>query len=66
MSDDPSIGPCEQCGRDSDDLEHVYRVYVVPEAWDREGSVTKEPEVERWCWSCRSQYPCDPAEAPAS
>ncbi len=57
---------CEQCGRDATDLEPVHRVYVIPEAWDQEGKVTKLAEVEVWCFSCRTQYPCDPAEDTAS
>ena len=48
---------CENCAREDDDLVVVHRLYVVPEAWDTPGSVTRVAESERWCFSCRSQYP---------
>lgn len=51
---------CESCGRDDDELLLVRRVYVVPEEWDRPAShrVVEPPEL--WCFSCASQYPCEP------
>ena len=55
-------GACDSCGRDTDDLEPVHRVYVVPESWDTPGSVTVEPGVERWCYPCRTHYPYQPVE----
>jgi hypothetical protein len=48
---------CENCAREDDDLVLVHRLYVVPEAWDTPGSVTRVAESELWCFSCRSQYP---------
>lgn len=54
--------PCDNCARPDAELAPVRRVYVVPEAWDTPGSVTRLDDVEQWCWSCRSQYPHDPAE----
>lgn len=52
---------CENCARDDDDVAAVHRVYVVPQAWDTPGSTTRVDEPERWCYSCRSQYPNEPA-----
>jgi hypothetical protein len=51
------VPTCENCTRDDEDLLAVHRVYVVPETWDTEGSETVVEETERWCVSCRSQYP---------
>jgi len=48
---------CESCGGLDDDLVAVHRLYVVPEAWDTPGSVTRVEEIERWCFPCRSMYP---------
>ena len=56
---------CENCARDDDDVAGVHRLYVVPEAWDTSGSVTRVDEAERWCFSCRSQYPHEPATGEA-
>ena len=53
-------GVCDSCGREDDDLDEVHRVYVVPESWDTPGSVTVEPGVELWCFSCRTHYPHQP------
>ena len=55
-------GSCDSCGHDTDDLERVHRVYVVPESWDTPGSVTVEPGVERWCYPCRTHYPHQPVD----
>jgi hypothetical protein len=54
---------CGSCGRDEDDLDAVRRVYVVPQSWDTEASRTVEDGVELWCFTCRSMYPHEPAEA---
>jgi hypothetical protein len=54
---------CENCDRQDDDLVVVNRLYVVPEAWDTAGSVTKVDATERWCFSCRSLYPHEVAGA---
>jgi len=54
---------CENCARDDDDLAAVYRVYVIPESWDTPGSSQRLDDVELWCFSCRSQYPHEEAEA---
>ncbi|MEA3078114.1 MAG: hypothetical protein QOF60_3022 [Actinomycetota bacterium] len=56
-----AAGTCENCGRDSDDLDRVKRMYVVPESWDTPGSAKTVDEVERWCYSCRTQYPHEDA-----
>ena len=57
------MGLCGSCGRDEDDLDAVRRVYVVPESWDAEASRTVEEGVELWCFTCRSMYPHEPADA---
>jgi hypothetical protein len=51
---------CENCGFPDVELVRVHRVYVVPPAWDHEGSETVMPEIEHWCISCCSQYPNEP------
>lgn len=56
---------CENCAREDDDLVVVHRLYVVPESWDQAGSVTRVDESELWCFSCRSLYPHEVAEADA-
>ena len=48
---------CESCGRDDTDVRPVHRVYVTPESWDQEGKAEVQPDVERWCFSCRTHYP---------
>ena len=50
---------CENCGFADPELVTVRRVYVVPEAWDREPSERVLPDPERWCVSCATQYPCE-------
>lgn len=52
---------CESCGRPETDLAPVFRVYIVPADWDTEGSETVLDERETWCFSCRTQYPNQPA-----
>ncbi len=52
---------CDSCGHPDADLQPVHRVYL---SFDRLGAVTGEqvqPDVERWCLSCRTSYPCRPA-----
>jgi hypothetical protein len=48
---------CENCAREDDDLVAVHRVYLTPESWDAPASSQTVPDVEVWCFSCRSQYP---------
>ncbi len=52
---------CENCARPDDDLAPVHRMWLVPETWDQPGSATTSAEVERWCFSCRTQYPHEDA-----
>jgi hypothetical protein len=52
---------CENCAREDDDLAAVHRVYVIPESWDTPGSSQMLDDIELWCFSCRSQYPHEPA-----
>ena len=47
-------GQCDNCARPDPDLVAVHRVYLSPE--------TVVDEVELWCWSCRTQYPHEPAD----
>lgn len=54
--------PCDSCGRDDEPLTEVRRVYVTPEAWDREGRVDLAPDTERWCEVCRAHYPHQPPD----
>lgn len=35
----------------------VHRAYVTPAAWDSEERIDVQPDVERWCFACRSHYP---------
>lgn len=48
---------CESCDRVDGDVQPVRRVYVTPESWDQEGKAEVQPDIERWCFSCRSHYP---------
>ena len=57
---------CDSCGRDEPaaDVLAVHRVYVTPAVSGFE-DVTDErievvPDVERWCFPCRSSYPHQP------
>ena len=59
MSD---LQTCDSCGSPEPDLVPVHRVYVTPEAWDTEGKVEVQPEVEAWCFPCRTSYPHEDAE----
>jgi hypothetical protein len=51
-----SIGTCESCGRDDEDLVEVHRVYVRV-ADDGSQQIDEVPEPEGWCASCRATYP---------
>jgi hypothetical protein len=51
---------CDSCGDTASDMILVTRLYVVPEAWDTEGSVTEASGTERWCFPCRTHYPHRP------
>jgi hypothetical protein len=57
------LGTCENCAREDSEIAPVKRMYVVPESWDTKGSSTTMDEVERWCWSCRTQYPHEDVDA---
>jgi hypothetical protein len=52
---------CDSCGRDADEVLAVHRLYVTPGSWDTPAGVRRLEEVERWCVSCASQYPHEPA-----
>jgi hypothetical protein len=60
----PVIGErvCESCGREDDDLVAVRRIYVTPESWDTPGSSKTMPDVEVWCFPCRTMYPHEPVD----
>jgi hypothetical protein len=48
---------CENCAGEDDDLAAVHRIYVTPESWSTPASARPQPDVELWCFSCRSLYP---------
>jgi hypothetical protein len=57
---------CENCARPDDDLATVQRIYLVPaDPSTGAGAISGATEVvrevlddlERWCFSCRTQYP---------
>jgi hypothetical protein len=51
-------GTCESCGTvGCDDLFTVQRLYVTPESWDREPTVIRVDDIERWCAACTAHYP---------
>jgi len=54
-----STGPavCESCAREDDDLVAVRRVYLS------EGEPTVLPQVELWCFACRTMYPHEEVDA---
>jgi len=52
---------CESCGGLEDELAPVHRWYVLTDEGHRTERVL--PEVERWCFSCLTQYPHVPADA---
>jgi hypothetical protein len=61
VSDDPALpiteatAECENCGRlSADGLAVVHRMYLIPEE-------IRVEETERWCVSCRTQYPHEDA-----
>ena len=45
---------CDNCGTADDGLSPVHRAYLLPEPKVLD-------EVERWCVSCQTQYPHEPA-----
>ncbi|HET9070302.1 MAG TPA: hypothetical protein VFN60_00190 [Acidimicrobiales bacterium] len=49
---------CANCGAPAGDLAPVHRVYLLPER-------VRVDEVERWCLSCRTQYPHEVVDRPA-
>jgi hypothetical protein len=59
-ADTPTV--CENCAREDDELIAVRRIYVVPESWDTPASTTTVPDVELWCFACRSMYPHEVVE----
>lgn len=58
-----SAPECDNCARPDRDLVAVQRVYVTPETWDTPAAEQVVDDVERWCVSCVSQYPCRLVEA---
>ncbi len=56
-----AVADCENCGREDDELVVVRRLYVFPATEDQPERVQVVDEPERWCVSCVSQYPCEPA-----
>jgi hypothetical protein len=59
----PSPGTiCDSCGSPETDLVAVHRIYVTPEAWDTEGKIDVQDEVEHWCFPCQTHYPHEVVE----
>jgi len=54
---------CESCGGEADELTRVHRKYVTGGDGDRAPAERVLPDVERWCSSCLTQYPHEPAGA---
>jgi hypothetical protein len=46
----PMSEPCGNCGAPDEELTEVRRLWLFP-------TVTRDPDVERWCASCRTLYP---------
>jgi hypothetical protein len=53
---------CDSCGAPDDTLYAVRRRYVTPAAWDTPARDITLDEVERWCFSCCTHYPHEPAD----
>jgi hypothetical protein len=53
----PALGDCDSCGDPAVEVVAVTRLYIVPESWDTEGSVTEAAGLEQWCFPCRTHYP---------
>jgi hypothetical protein len=52
---------CESCGARENELAPVHRKYVTPAGQDQ-GTIERVlTDVERWCFSCLTQYPHVPA-----
>lgn len=52
---------CDSCGADEAELEPVHRKYVTAASWDQDRAERVLDDVERWCFSCLTQYPHEPA-----
>lgn len=52
---------CDSCAGDATELYAVHRKYVTPAAWDQEPDERVLDDVERWCYSCLTHYPHEPA-----
>ena len=53
--------PCDSCGAEVTDVEPVHRKYVTAAASEQGPSEHVLPDVELWCFACRTHYPHDPA-----
>jgi hypothetical protein len=52
-----TVGTCDSCGRDGEQVTTVHRMYVTPAAWDTPGSERVLDDTERWCFACLTHYP---------
>ncbi len=52
-----TVGRCDSCGREDEEVTEVVRLYVVPESWDQERQVSEAEGTERWCFPCLTHYP---------
>jgi hypothetical protein len=56
-------GICDSCGDASESLVGVHRVYLRPSpslpgaAVDLSGPADVLPDIEQWCFPCRTHYP---------
>ena len=51
---------CESCAAEVAEVQPVRRKYVTAAGSDREPSERVLPEVEHWCFACRTHYPHEP------
>ncbi|MHB8681776.1 MAG: hypothetical protein ACYDA2_06750 [Acidimicrobiales bacterium] len=61
----PGAETCDNCGAPDAELEPVHRVYLETDSQGRVTGSSAQPEVERWCLSCRTLYPNDPSATSA-
>jgi hypothetical protein len=49
-------GVCDSCGDEVDDPAALHRIYVHP-APDGQVRAERSPDIEHWCYPCRTHYP---------
>jgi len=48
---------CDSCGDEVADLVALHRIYVVAAGDDGEARAERAPDIEQWCFPCRTHYP---------